>query len=140
MTGSHGFRADLGLGLGNRGLAPPNEALAQRVQLVLSTRPGELPWEPEFGCDLRMLVGVPAGSAVKAIAEHTITGALRRWVPEAGLKSCNVHVKPLPSPGFQPVGPVEAALVPFGAQAALLVDLLIETADGDAAITLEVEP
>jgi phage baseplate assembly protein W len=137
---SYGYRPELGLGLGVRGLAEPDEALAQRIQLVLATRPGDLPWKPEFGTDLAQLVGNPVSGWTHAQAKHAIRGALAQWVPEAGVESIRVSTQVRPSPGFQPVGPIERALVPAGMQATIIIDLVIETEDGPAAMTLEVDP
>lgn len=140
MAYSYGFRPELGLGLGVRGLAGPDEALAQRIQLVLATRPGDLPWKPEFGTDLAQLVGNPVSGWVSATAQRAVREALGRWVPEAGLQSVEVHTQLKPTPGFRPIGPIERALIPAGMQATIVIDLVIQTNEGPAAMTLEVEP
>ncbi len=137
---SAGFRPDLVLGQGARGLARPSEALSQRVQLVLSTRPGDLGWKPEFGCDLAQLVGRPASNVTRVLAEQSITTALRTWIPEVSVRSCRVAARTLPSPAWSPHGPVERALVPLGVQATLTVDLVLDAEQGPAALSLEVEP
>ncbi len=135
-----GFRPDIVLGLGARGLARPSEALAQRIQLVLSTRPGDLAWKPEFGCDLAQLVGTPTSNVTRVLAETAITAALQTWIPEVSVRSCHVAARTLPSPAWSPQGPVERALIPLGTQATLAVDLVLDAGEGPAALSLEVEP
>ena len=34
-------------------------SLADRVRLILETRPLRVPWRPELGCDLDVIVGKP---------------------------------------------------------------------------------
>ncbi len=70
----------------------PQQALLARVRMVLETRPGQVPWRPELGCDLAGLVGQPASGATLQLARSRVEGALTRWVPEARLLRCEVRV------------------------------------------------
>lgn len=118
-------------------------AWAEQVAMVLETRPGTLPWRPEFGCDLSSLVGQPATAARLGEAKWKIEAAVRRWVPPLKVARCVVSVVRLERAGdggFPPAVPLaEAALLSLGAQAALEVALDLETPDGPLSLQALVE-
>ena len=123
---------------------PPEEALAVRIQTVLETRPGRVPWRPEFGCDLASLVGQPATAQRLNEARWRIEEALRRWVPEAEVTRCRVRaVTEGVSANYRDVRNVplaESALMSLGGQAILQVELDVKTDLGAVAVQAVLEP
>ena len=122
---------------------PPLEALGARVECLLSTRPGTLPWEPEFGCDLDDLVGAPATTQRLHDAQWRIQQALARWLPELRVARCDVLVVSTDDGGGgapRQVPLAEAALMGFGVRVALEIDLDLETQDGPVNVQAFVQP
>jgi phage baseplate assembly protein W len=110
------------------------DAFVEAVRMVLETRPGTLPWRPEYGCDLSSLVGQPASSERLNQARFRIEQALRTWVPGADVARCEVLVATDPHAGAAmdaaglPVA--ERALARGGVMATLEVRLDIITPYG----------
>lgn len=130
--------------LGHTTQARPLDALAMRVSRILETRPGTLPWEPEFGCDLDDLIGAPATTLRLAEVRWRIQAALARWLPELQVQRCEVRARrtdaqPAPT-GGRDVPIAEAALLSLGSQAAVEVDLELETPLGPLALQAYVTP
>ncbi len=128
----YGFDPALPLGSAPDLLVSGGDALAFRVEQLLSTRPGDIPWMPEFGLDLRALVGEGATGVTLDLARSRITQAITRWLPEVTVQTCDVSVQPRETPGFHPVGPIERSLVPLGGQATLVVNLSLSAGAGDS--------
>ena len=109
-------------------------AWAERVRIVLETRPGTLPWRPDFGCDLGKLVGQPATPARVGEVRWKIEQAVRRWVPSVRVARCRVELVPLDDGDAVKSGPklplAEVALLCLGTQVALEVSLDLETPQG----------
>jgi len=122
----------------------PEEALAVRIQTVLETRPGRVPWRPEFGCDLASLVGQPATAQRLNEARWRIEEALRRWVPEAEVLRCRVRAISEETPthyrDVRSVPLAESALMSLGGQAVLQVELDVKTDLGAVAVQAVLEP
>jgi phage baseplate assembly protein W len=134
---------DLSLSLVSRARPSPAEDLAQRVRLVLETQPGRVPWEPTFGCDLEGLVGNTAAQTRIAEARMRITGALRRFLPDASMVSCKVELVERSAPGSasDPSVPLaERALASPGLTATLEVRIVVETDDGPVALEAQLTP
>ena len=116
------------------------DALAARVRLVLETRPGDLPWSPEFGCALGEFVGKPVTRDRLSEVSNTVATALRRckWCAARRMRGPMVsrcEVRLLTDLGAGPGDAVtlplaERALVPFSLSATLEVDLELQTAEG----------
>ena len=112
--------------------------------MVLETRPGQVPWRPDFGCDLEGLVGKPATPHRLAQAQWKVEEALRRWVPDVEVTHC--RVKPVMSENVGamrgsrelPVG--EASLVNLGVQVALEIEVDLQTDAGHLVVQAVVEP
>ncbi len=122
----------------------PEEALAARIRMVLETRPGRIPWRPDFGCDLASLVGRPATVQRLNEARWRIEQALRRWVPDAEILRCNVRVSSENQPaGYRrsrAVPLAEASLMSLGSQAVLEVELDVKTELGAVSVQAVLEP
>lgn len=118
------------------------ETIEARLRLVLETRPGRLPWRPDFGCDLASVVGEPATPQNLTRARFHVERAVARWVPEVKLKRCECRVIPrpdsVPIPGSAPAG--EGALLSLGSQAVLSIQLELETTLGPLQLSTTVQP
>lgn len=116
--------------------------LAARVRMVLETRPGTLPWRPDFGCDLAALVGEPATSARMGEVRWKVEQAVRRWVPAVKVARCRVTVVPLreDDAGFAQAPLAERAVVALGTRALLEVSLELETTLGPMALHAQIAP
>lgn len=122
----------------------PDEAVINRIRIVLETRPGRLPWDPEFGCDLGSLLGRPATPARVSEARWRVEGAVRKWLPGMELKDARVN--PVTNLGTvsahreRQIPTAESALVALGTEARLEIELDIETEAGMMSVEAAVEP
>lgn len=57
------------------------EKIEQSILLILTTRPGERPLRPEFGCGVHDLVYQPNIDSFHAQVREMVLRALRRWEP-----------------------------------------------------------
>jgi phage baseplate assembly protein W len=111
--------------------------VAYRVLTVLSTRPGSLPWRPDFGTRLSDLVGQPASPTLLNEAEWRVREALTRWLPDTPVVSCRAEaVPPAQSRDRRMLeqlgvswGP-ERTLLSLGGEAELRVHLVVQTDAG----------
>lgn len=62
-------------------LATGEEDVAQAIELILSTAPGERPTRPEFGCEVHDLVFDMIDAAMVGKVDIAIRDALGRWEP-----------------------------------------------------------
>lgn len=120
------------------------EGLMTRIQIVLETRPNQLPWKPEFGCDLTSLLGKAATPQRVNEARFRVEGAVKQWLPGMELKDCRVNaVTNLGSVGAhreRQIPVAESALVALGTESRLEVELDIETEAGIMSVEAAVEP
>ncbi len=118
------------------------DALMARLRMVLETRPGRVPWRPEFGCDLQGLVGEPASPQNLARASFLVQRAINRWIPEVEVISCTcsaqVAPKSMPESGLAPAG--EGALLSLGSQATLQLHLVIRSTAGPLLVDATLAP
>lgn len=114
------------------------EAIAWRVRFVLETRPGQLPWRPDFGCDLEGLTGRPADATLLREARLRIEAALTRWLPDLSIRALRVAVRSRVGTSeltaFRHVPAAEAALLRFGADAELVLELELDGPSGPYAL------
>lgn len=117
-------------------------ALEARLRLVLETRPGRLPWRPDFGCDLGALIGEPASPQNIARARFHVEQALMRWLPEVKVLRLDVRTRPVQIVSGSGSGapPGEGALLSLGAQAVLAVELDVYTERGPLHLSTDVSP
>jgi Bacteriophage baseplate protein W len=62
-------------------LAEGEEDIAQAIEVILSTAPGERPTRPEFGCEVHDLVFDMVDAAMVGKVDVAIRDALARWEP-----------------------------------------------------------
>ena len=121
-----------------------DESLVERIQLVLETRPGQLPWKPTFGCDLTSFIGEAATPQRIKEARWRGESAVRQWLPGMDLKDCRVNaVTNLGTVGAhreRQIPTAESALVALGTEARLEVELDIQTEAGMMSVEASVEP
>ncbi len=106
------------------------DSILARLDMVLHSRVGDIPWRPEFGCDVTGLVGEPATPAriqqTRALVERTV----QEWLPDVTVNDCAVQL--VHSGGVanthREVGiPVaESALVAMGTESNLELKLDLE--------------
>ena len=104
-----------------------------RLSMILHTNVGDIPWRPDFGCDLTNLVGEPATPSRIEQTRNTVSRAIRRWLPDALVNECEVYLVSLDGTvsSHREVGvPVaESALVAMGTEARLELRLDLEIED-----------
>ena len=119
------------------------EALVDRISLVLQTRPGQIPWRPEFGCQLEEMLGAQASGSQVVQARYAIQQALGRFLPDIEVAGVRVRVVPMEGSRdrfkLAEIPIAERALVGAGAGAVLQVDVDIETDAGILTIQALVE-
>jgi len=117
------------------------EELEHRILAVLRTTPGDVPWRPEFGCDLRRFLGRPLSPEAEDEIRWTIQEAIARFIPELVVDSVDLGRKVLHRPtrvGAADPFPVGRALLFLGTQVSLTVRLRIRDAGGVS--TLDLDP
>src|SRR3954471_22742892 len=67
--------------LGALALARGDDDIAQAIELILGTAPGEREMRPEFGCAVHDLVFDTIDAAMIGQLDTAIRGALDRWEP-----------------------------------------------------------
>ena len=101
-----------------------------RIDMVLKTRPGQLPWNPDFGCDLTNLVGESATEERISYTRDQVAFALGEWLPSATVHNCDVHLVTgqgdVVTYRDHTVPVAESALVALGTDARLELKLDIE--------------
>lgn len=119
------------------------ESLIDRISLVLQTRPGQIPWRPEFGCQLDGMLGAQASGGQVVQARYAVEQALGQFLPDVAV--ADVRVRAIPIEGSRDrfklaeIPIAERALVGAGAGAVLQVDVDIETDAGILTIQALVE-
>ena len=119
------------------------EAILSRLDILLNTHPGDLPWKPKFGCQLTDLVGEAATTERVDMTRGNVRRAINVWLTDAKLNNCDVHL--ITGQGSvihhrEPNVPVaESALVAMGTEAHLEVKLDIEVEDESLEVAAELE-
>src|SRR5262249_55636440 len=67
-------------GRGRTALATDDRHVADLVEAVLFTAPGERVNRPDFGCGLGLLLFAPVGAATLGTAELQVRSALQQWL------------------------------------------------------------
>ena len=120
------------LALGNRPRRLSEDAaLAERIRMVLETRPGSLPYRRDFGCRLDEVVGQMATSKSVSQAKTAVSSALAKWLPELEVTAVTVRVIPRGATSSDlrlPEIPIaERALLALGTQADLEIGVEIRS-------------
>lgn len=120
----------------------PTQVLAERVRMVLETRPGRLPYQPEFGCDLEPLAGGTSAQPRLAETRLRIQTALARWIPDVTIVSCKVELIDLEGaqPGDATIPLAERMLTSKGVSAVLQVRIVLETPEGPVSLEAQLTP
>ena len=108
------------------------ESTLARLDMVLQTRAGDIPWRKDFGCDVTGLIGEPATPANINQTRAIVQSSISSWLPDVIVKSCDLRL--VHSGGtanmHREVGiPVaESALVAMGTESnlELKIDLKVE--------------
>src|SRR6476469_9879379 len=79
---------------GTFALTSDHDELAQAIQIILSTAPGQRVMRPDFGCRIHELVFAPNDGATAGLAINYVTDALGQWEPRITLT--NVEADPDP--------------------------------------------
>ncbi len=121
------------LPLGNRPRRlSDDDALAERVRMVLETRPGSMPFRPDFGCELDEVVGEMATAQAVSRAKAAVSSALATWLPDVEVAAVTVRVVPRGATYGElrlPEIPIaERALLALGTQADLEIGVELRTA------------
>ena len=102
--------------------------------MVLDTRPGQLPWREEFGCDLGATAGESITESKLSLIEWRIRQTVERWIPEVQVVGLRVDLVRDEGMGVdvadRRIPLAEAALVRFGVQCSLQVRMDLETKEG----------
>jgi phage baseplate assembly protein W len=88
MTGFLGSGLAFPLGVDQRGaiaLAHGEDDIAQAIQIILATAPGERPMRPEFGCGIHRYVFDVVDAETLGRIEREISTAIERWEPRVDL-------------------------------------------------------
>lgn len=119
------------------------ELIGERIRMILETRPGQVPWRPDFGCDLSSLAGQPATNKRVGEARWRIQSALQTWLPDVEIRDVNVRVLPTGTASANlrlPTVPVaETALLSLGMQARLEVHVEVGIPTGIFTLRAPVE-
>ena len=119
------------------------EDIAQRVHMVLDTRPGQLPWRKDFGCDLEATTGESVTEARLSNIRWQIEQTIMRWIPEVNLVK-RVEIDLVRDEGMgidvadRRIPLAEAAMVRFGVQCSLQVRIDLETKEGPLSLQAHV--
>jgi phage baseplate assembly protein W len=114
-----------------------------RLGMIMHTKVGDIPWRPEFGCDLTGLVGEPATPSRINETRAAVSGAIRRWLPDVIINECEVHL--ISSEGtaskYRESGiPIaESALVAMGTEARLELKIDLEIEDQQIELGTELD-
>ncbi len=76
------------------GLSAHEANIAESIQIVLNTQPGERQMLPEFGCPLQDLIFATNSAATRHRAESMVKAALSRWEPRIDVESVRAERDP----------------------------------------------
>jgi phage baseplate assembly protein W len=112
----------------------PAQAWAERLRILLSTRPGTLPWRKTFGVDLDWLVGQPLTSTNLNLLKWRVRGAITDWLPQLEVRELTVHVVSdhvrASNLRDRTIPIAESALLPYGAGGRVEIHLDVVSPEG----------
>lgn len=71
-------------------LASGAEDIAQSIEIILGTRPGERLMRPEFGCRAYELIFAPNDMATEGLLTYYVKEALARWEPRVAVQEVKI--------------------------------------------------
>ena len=60
--------------------------------MVLHSRVGDIPWRPDFGCDVTGLVGEPATPSQVQQTTALVERTIQEWLPDVTVNDCSVQL------------------------------------------------
>lgn len=121
-------------------------AWVEKLGILLSSRPGQLPWRPRFGVDLEWLVGQPLNAVNLSLLEWRVKSAISEWLPQLALRRITVRVvsdyQRAQHVRDRTVPVAESALLPYGAGGTVEIQLEVMSPEGplDFGMTLGATP
>ncbi len=110
------------------------DAWVERLQILLSTRPGQLPWRPTFGVDLDWLVGQPLNGVNLSLLQWRVQSAVAEWLPQLDVRKLDVKVvsdyERARNGRDRTVPIAESALLPYGAGGVVEISLDVVSPEG----------
>ena len=79
---------------GSIALVGDDRKIAESIQIILGTAPGERPMRPEFGCAVHDYVYAPANPTTAGRIAHEVRASLRRWETRIDVESVEVAPSP----------------------------------------------
>ena len=119
----------LALGARKPYLSQRDSALA-RLDMILQTREGDIPWREDFGCDVTGLIGEPATPSKVNETRAIVENSIQRWLPDATVNNCSVQL--VENGGYAnyyrdvSIPVAESALVAMGTEAGLELKIDLE--------------
>jgi phage baseplate assembly protein W len=67
--------------------------IAHAIAQILGTRPGELPWDPDFGIDLEAYRHKNLSGALVQAMTDDIVSVLKHWEPRITISQCSAFTR-----------------------------------------------
>jgi phage baseplate assembly protein W len=78
---------------GEVALVEAEDDIAQAIQIILGTIPGERVMRPDFGCRVNEILFEPRDVATASLVQKYVTQALNRWEPRIRVLSVDVYTQ-----------------------------------------------
>lgn len=126
------MKYDPALRLGRTAPSSPEEQLAERVHLLLSTPLGTLPWAPRYGVDLRGVLGRSVRAEALDELRYRVATAISHWVPEVEVRAVDARLveQDALSRDRRDVPFAERAMASRSISAVVEVDVVVATPSG----------
>jgi phage baseplate assembly protein W len=106
------------------------ESTLARLDMVLHSRVGDIPWRPDFGCDVTGLIGEPATPSKIQETSSLVERTIHKWLPDVMVNDCEIqliHAGGVANTHREAGIPVaESALVAMGTESNLELRLDLE--------------
>lgn len=79
---------------GGIALASGDRDIAQSIQIILETAPGERAMRPTFGCRIHELVFAPQGASTWGLMRLYVQEALAQWEPRIDVREVEITTPP----------------------------------------------
>jgi len=112
----------------------PGQAWAERLRILLSTRPGTMPWRRGFGVDVDWLLGQPLTGTNLNLLKWRVRAAITDWLPQLEVRNLTVRVVSdhMRARGMRDrtIPIAESALLPYGAGGRVEIQLDVVSPEG----------